>query len=293
MLAPKLSSSSSASGLLTNRIVNPLGSIGQKEVIQILFLHSIGRILFVDSFTTRLTSGLQGAESSQIQISVVAAVSILILVCLLKVVMCASKSEAMVLSRKKLECLLWKPQLEEFKYLGILFTNEGRRKQEINRWIGAASAVKWALYRTAMVKRELSQKAKLSIYCLIYVPILICGHDVWVMIEKTRSRIQAAKMGFLLRVSPLEIGVELLLLHIKRSQLRWLRHLVRMPPGHLLGEVFRARPTGRRHWGRPRTHWRDYVSQLAWEKLGIPLEELEQMAGEREFWASLYRLLSP
>ena len=75
--------------------------------------------------------------------------------------------------------------------------------------------------------------------------------------------------------------------------MRWLGHLVRivrMPPGRLPGEVFRARPTGRPR-GRPRTRWRDYVSRLAWERLGIPQEELDQVAGEREVWASLLRLL--
>ncbi|KAK0134201.1 hypothetical protein N1851_030244 [Merluccius polli] len=66
-----------------------------------------------------------------------------------------------------------------------------------------------------------------------------------------------------------------------------------MPPGRLPGEVFRARPTGRRPRGRPRTHWRDYVSRLAWECLGIPREELDEVAGEREVWASLLRLLPP
>ncbi|TWW59155.1 hypothetical protein D4764_06G0006850 [Takifugu flavidus] len=49
-----------------------------------------------------------------------------------------SKSEAMVLNRKKVECLLRVkeeilPQVEEFKYLGVLFTSEGRMEQEINR----------------------------------------------------------------------------------------------------------------------------------------------------------------
>ncbi|KAK0152856.1 hypothetical protein N1851_005478 [Merluccius polli] len=62
-----------------------------------------------------------------------------------------------------------------------------------------------------------------------------------------------------------------------------------MPPGRLPGEVFRARPTGRRPQGRPRTRWRDYVSRLAWERLGIPQEELDEVAGEREVWASLLR----
>ncbi|TWW69254.1 hypothetical protein D4764_18G0000600 [Takifugu flavidus] len=51
-----------------------------------------------------------------------------------------SKSEAMVLDRKKVECLLRVkeeilPQVEEFKYLGVLFTSEGRMEREIDRRI--------------------------------------------------------------------------------------------------------------------------------------------------------------
>ncbi|KAK3561495.1 hypothetical protein QTP86_005996 [Hemibagrus guttatus] len=79
-----------------------------------------------------------------------------------------------------------------------------------------------------------------------------------------------------------ELGVEPLLLHIETGQLRWLGHLFRMPPGRLPGEVFRACATGKRPWGRPRTRWRDYVSRLIWECLGIPPEELEEVSGERE-----------
>ncbi|KAI3374050.1 hypothetical protein L3Q82_022616 [Scortum barcoo] len=90
-----------------------------------------------------------------------------------------------------------------------------------------------------------------------------------------------------------ELGVEPLLLHIERSQLRWPGHLFRMPPGRLPREVFQACPTGRRPRGRPRTRWRDYVSRLAWERLGGPPEELEEVSGVREVWASLLRLLPP
>ncbi|KAK0135736.1 Craniofacial development protein 2 [Merluccius polli] len=222
-----------------------------------------------------------------------------------------SKSESMVLNRKRVECTLRVgdeilPQVEEFKYLGVLFTSGGRMEREIDRRIGAASAVMRTLHRSVVVKRELSRKAKLSIYQSIYVPALTYGHELWVMTERTRSRVQAAEMSFIRRVAGLslrdrvrssvireELGVDPLLLRVERSQMRWLGHLVRMPPGRLPGEVFRARPTGRRPRGRPRTRWRDYVSRLAWERLGIPQEELAEVAGEREVWASLLRLLPP
>ncbi|TWW68384.1 hypothetical protein D4764_19G0001820 [Takifugu flavidus] len=217
-----------------------------------------------------------------------------------------SKSEAMVLDRKKVECLLRVkeeilPQVEEFKYLGVLFPSEGRMEQEIDRRIGAASTVMRTLHQSLVVKREPTE-----IYRSIFVPTLTYGHELWVMTERTRSWVQAAEMSFLRRVAGLslrdrvrssaireELGVESLLLRVERSQMGWLGHLVRMPPGRLPGEVFRACPSGRRPPGRPRTRWRDYVSRLVWERLGIPPDELEEVAGEREVWASLLRLLPP
>ncbi|KAK3550782.1 hypothetical protein QTP70_004917 [Hemibagrus guttatus] len=220
-----------------------------------------------------------------------------------------SKSEAMVLDQKKVACTLQVggevlPQVEQFKYLGVLFTSEGRMDREIDRRIGAAAAVMRSMYQSVVVKKELSRKAKLSIYQSIYVPTLTYGHELWVMTERVRSRIQAAEMSFLRRVAGRslrdrvrssvtreELGVEPLLLHIERGQLRWLGHLFRMPPGRFPGGVFRACPTGKRPQGKPRTRWRDYVSRLAWEHLGVPPEELEEVSGEREVWASLLRLV--
>ena len=138
-----------------------------------------------------------------------------------------------------------------------------------------------------VTKRELSQKAKLSVYRAIPVPTLTYGHEGWVMTERTRSRIQAAEMGFLRRVAGVSLrdkvrgsvireglGVEPLLLRVGRSQLRWFSHLVRMPPGRLSRELFQARPAGRRSSGIPRTRWRGYISSLAWERLGTPQSEL-------------------
>ncbi|KAL3052884.1 hypothetical protein OYC64_005410 [Pagothenia borchgrevinki] len=66
-----------------------------------------------------------------------------------------------------------------------------------------------------------------------------------------------------------------------------------MPPGRLPRQVFQARPAGRRPRGRPRTRWRDYISSLAWELLGIPQSELVDVAREREVWGLLLKLLPP
>ncbi|KAK3569195.1 hypothetical protein QTP86_026474, partial [Hemibagrus guttatus] len=100
-----------------------------------------------------------------------------------------SKSEAMVLDRKKVACTLQVggellPQVEEFKYLGVLFTSEGRMDCEIDRRIGAVAAVMRSTYRSVVVKKELSQKAKLLLYHSIYVPTLTYVHELWFMTER-------------------------------------------------------------------------------------------------------------
>ena len=90
-------------------------------------------------------------------------------------------------------------------------------------------------------------------------------------------------MSFLRRVAGLslrdrvrsfreELGVDPLL-RVERSQMRWLGHL-RMPPGRLPGEVLRASPTGA---GKTQDTLESYARLE--ERLGIPQEELDRMAG--------------
>nr|XP_023656259.1 uncharacterized protein LOC111837982 [Paramormyrops kingsleyae] len=210
------------------------------------------------------------------------------------------KAEAMVLNQKWMHCRLLvgdelPPQAKELKYLGVLFTSEGRREREIDRRTGAALAE--MLYGSSVVKREQTLKAKLWIYRLIFVPTLTyaLGSDRKNEITEKRGRnefpsqVSGLSLRDGVRSSDNRKGLKVkpLLLRIKRSQLRWFGHLSRMPPGRLPGEVFQACPTRRRPQGRPRTHW------LAEERLGIPPEELEEVAGEREVWASPLRLQPP
>ncbi len=119
------------------------------------------------------------------------------------------------------------------------------------------------------MKRELSQRAKQSIYQSIFVSTPIYGQKEWVTTKRKRLWIKAAEMDFLRRVAGVSViseglEVELLLLCIERSQLRWFGHLVWMPPSHLPREVFQAHPAGRRPQGRPRSRWNDCISALAW-----------------------------
>ena len=68
-------------------------------------------------------------------------------------------------------------QVEQFKYLGVAFTSDGRQDEELDTQIGKASAVMRALHHSVVMKRELSKKAKLSIFKAVFVPILTYRHE--------------------------------------------------------------------------------------------------------------------
>ena len=72
-------------------------------------------------------------------------------------------------------------QVEKFKYLGVAFTSDRREDEELDTRVGKASAVMRVLLRSVVMKRELSKKAKLSIFKTVFVPILTHGHESWVI----------------------------------------------------------------------------------------------------------------
>jgi len=62
-------------------------------------------------------------------------------------------------------------QVEKFKYLGVVFTSDGRRNKEIDTRIGEANAALCEPFCSVVTKRELSNTAKLSVFKSVFVPI--------------------------------------------------------------------------------------------------------------------------
>lgn len=136
---------------------------------------------------------------------------------------------------------------------------------------------------------ELSRRVKLSIYCLNYVLTLTL--NLWSQaVSSDRKNLIADTSGqnkllpqgswaqcYRVRSSDIQedLGVELLLLCNEGSKLRWFG-----PHSSLLGKVFWACRTGRTALGRCRICYRDYVFQLAKDRLWHPLRR----AGECVFF---------
>lgn len=67
-----------------------------------------------------------------------------------------------------------------------------------SRWSWVTSAAMQALAQTVVVKKELSSKAKLSIYRFGPNLTIICDLDCWVAIARSGIRILVVKQGFFL-----------------------------------------------------------------------------------------------
>ena len=72
-------------------------------------------------------------------------------------------------------------------------TTDRRKNKEIDTHNGKANAVLLRLYHSVVIKRELSNTAKLS----DFKSVIIYGHESWGMSEKILSQVQAAEMGLL------------------------------------------------------------------------------------------------
>ena len=86
--------------------------------------------------------------------------------------------------------------IKAVEFVGVAITSDGRLDDELDTQGDKDSAVMQALHYSVVIKRELLNKAKRSIFKIIFVPILIFGHESWVMTERVRSHVQASEMRF-------------------------------------------------------------------------------------------------
>jgi len=79
----------------------------------------------------------------------------------------------------------------------VVFTSDGRQDEELDTGIGKASAVMRALQYSVVMKRDLSKRAKLSVFKLVFVTIFAYGYESGVMTyKKYDHKCKRPKSGF-------------------------------------------------------------------------------------------------
>ena len=213
-------------------------------------------------------------------------------------------------------------QVEKFKYLGVVFTSDGRRKEEIDKWIGKVNAVLRELYRSVVTKQDFSKTAKLSVCKSVFVPTFepkAFGSKYTVLKKKLATlfglfgdpqspvirrsglvppipprytpdvtlcdKVRSCEIRRALNVEPL--------LRIGRSQLCRFGHVSRMPHERLARQVLLAEPTRKPPIDRPRPRWSDCISGPAWSRVGVDPVKLFEIVVDREVFQVLLEMLPP
>ena len=195
-------------------------------------------------------------------------------------------------------------RVESFVYLGSLITPYNDIGAEVERRIGSATRAFYALIKV-FKSSLLSRKTKLRILSTIILPVLMYGSETWSLTNTLEKKLLSFENDALKTIcGPVydpEIGVwrrryarevreltqqPLVTDLIRASRLRWLGHVLRAGPDHLIYKVFNENMEGTRPRGRPRTRWRD-VTRADLRLLDVDPERMEEVAENRPGWRQI------
>ena len=130
-------------------------------------------------------------------------------------------------------------QVTTFKYLGCITGSKCHIDEEIHCRISKMSQNVGMMYRL-LKDRHMPNKAKLLIHMTIMRPILLYGHESWILTKKLKSKITAADMKVLRLVKGVtridiirnadiydEFKIKPIIETIQTYQLRWFGHVMR------------------------------------------------------------------
>ena len=170
------------------------------------------------------------------------------------------------------ECL---EQVNEYVYLGSLFSREGKCDLEIERRKMAGNRMNGVL-RPITSSQNVSMKAKTLLHKAILLPTIMYGSETWTWSKKDESGMNAVEMRALRRMC----GVRLIdrvknervrelceckqsvVNRMKVNKLRWFGHVERMDEERLTKNVYDAERQGARKRGRPRMRWIDHLETI-------------------------------
>ena len=187
-------------------------------------------------------------------------------------------------------------QVEEFTYLGSVFTADGRCIKDIDRRKALAAAAYNTMDRKIRKRREISREIKMRPFNAVVLPILLYGATSWTLTRTEERRLDSFEMKLLRRLEGVrwddfvrndEIRDRLkqipVSLKLRSRRLAAFGHLVRMDNTRIPAKVWRTEMAGRRPVGRPRTRWDDMLKRDL-RSIDLDRRRAEEMALDRDDW---------
>ena len=187
-------------------------------------------------------------------------------------------------------------QVQSYKYLGVMVTDDGRCGTEVRKRIGMAKT-SFNNMRKVLTNMNLSMKIRLRMLKCFVWSVLLYGCEAWTLNRELRRRVEAAEMWFLRRMLRIpwtarmtnERVMELagvrreLMAEVRKRQLKVLGHILRHDA--LEKDVFLGKIEGRRARGRQRmTFGSSLIEDIPGE---MTVAGLVRLAQDRERWCSM------
>ena len=209
-----------------------------------------------------------------------------------------SKTEVMTVSRRpdKLDININGTQLKqtnEFKYLGSMFTENGKLDREIETRCQKANAVSYQL--APLLKHpSISTSTKAKLINAIFLPTLTYQCQTWSLTKDLERKLVTCEMKCLRKavnktkrdkirneVIRDMAGAKPVLHHIKQQQVKWFGHITRMPINQPALRAYNTKYSGWRARGRPRKRWSDSVADTL-KIQGMSLLQATHLAADRQ-----------
>jgi len=224
----------------------------------------------------------------------------------------ADKTKYMVMSRDQIAGRIQSvsidnstyERVEEFKYLGKIFTNQNSIAKEIKRRMRSGN-VCYHSVQNILSSRLLSKNLKFKIYRTIILPVVLYGYKTWSLTSREEGKLRLFENMVLRRIfGPRrdEITGDWRRLHneelnvlysshnivrvIKSRRIRWAGHMARMGEERWVHRVVVERPEGKRPLGRPRRRWVDNI-RMDLQEVGCGYKDWTGLAQDRDRWRKL------
>lgn len=190
-------------------------------------------------------------------------------------------------------------QVREFKYLGSMMGQGGSWAREVDRRVGLAAGVFKGLTKPLWDSAVVPLRIKLRVFRGAVLGVLLYGAEAWTLGRRDLAALDTFYNRCLRRLAGISafqcvpyllvrdhLEVPPLGAFLSMHRLRWLGHLLRLPPD---APPRRALTSAQ---GAPRTAggiswWSVVVADLA--KVGLEVEEAEGLVGNKKRWGGFAR----
>jgi hypothetical protein len=193
--------------------------------------------------------------------------------------------------------------VNEFKYLGSVFTSDGSDVSDVKARIAKAWASFHGLKRSVWRQRGFSLDTKIRVYKTFVLPIFLYGCESWVLTDTEEEMLEVAQRRMLRSIMRIRLidhvtNDEIMARadavtmrdHLRRSRLRWFGKVMQMnedrwPKIVLCGCLADCM---KRPQGRPATRWTDKM-QNDIKALGLHVWSCLPVVKNISKWTDLYR----